>query len=58
MSDLLELLPVEVTVLVQIEGFEGVLHSVPGWAGLQVRGELGLLLVSGGHTAQQTALNG
>ena len=59
MTHLLELLPGEEAVLVEIEGLEGVLHSVPGWPDLQVGslGELGLLLVRGGHTTQQTILN-
>ena len=57
MTHLLELMPVEIAVLVKIKGFEGILHSVPGWSGLQVGGELRFLLVRGGHTAQQTVLN-
>ena len=57
MTHLLEFLPGEEAVLVEIKGFEGILHSVSGVSGLQVRGELRFLLVRGGHTTQQTVLN-
>ena len=57
MTDLLEFLPVQEAVLVEIESLEGVLHSVSGGPDLQVRGKLVLLLVRCGHTTQQTVLN-
>ena len=37
MTDLLEFLPVQEAVLVEIESLEGVLHSVSGGPDLQVR---------------------
>ena len=56
MTHLLEFLPREEAVLVEIKSFEGILHSVSGVASLHVRGELRFLLVRGGHTTQQTIL--